>query len=254
MPPSRIPLLRALRGTTGVEPWVQGYELGEAARLQLSPKVEPLESVQELLEYAGVHIAFVVLETEAIEAASLYEHGSYPVVLLNWSLERVRYPLPRRAIIAHELCHLLHDGGEQDLTVAISRSTESTPVEQRANAFAPSFLAPKAWVGPLGGDPRRRVVALAEKWGLSFEGAAWHAKNLGLITAAMADKFARLQSRPRVEASGFEREVYRTSPDQFGIEVEVSDLASGLFSERVIAACAEGLISKGRAAELLSIR
>src|SRR5208337_1305216 len=98
------------------------------------------------------------------------------------SSSRVKYPLSRRAILAHEMCHLLYDGGERDLTI-VSREEglDASGTERRANGFAPNFLAPKDWVRSNGKNAKAIVTELAEQWGLSLEGAAWHAKNLGLI-------------------------------------------------------------------------
>src|SRR5207249_5663828 len=102
------------------EPWTQGYELAFAARQRLVPTQVPLDSVQRTLEDLGVHVALVSFDAHGLEAASLLEPGSAPVILLNKDSTRVRYPLSRRAILAHELCHLLHDGGERELAI-ISR-------------------------------------------------------------------------------------------------------------------------------------
>ncbi|HEX3728514.1 MAG TPA: ImmA/IrrE family metallo-endopeptidase, partial [Opitutaceae bacterium] len=160
-------------------PWKQGYDLGASARERLSPARQPLLSVQAFLESKGVHVAFVPFESKQVEAASLYEDRACPVVLLNADSSRVRNRLSRRAILAHELCHLLHDGGKRDLLTIVSREDEQgEAVEQRANGFAPSFLAPAGWSKLKATDPVEIALELGETWGLSFGGAVWHAKNL----------------------------------------------------------------------------
>lgn len=231
--------------------WEQGYELGRKARRRRAPAPGPIESIQRELEAAVIHVAFVTFEASGIEAASLFESGSVPVVLLNKSAPRVRYPLSRRAILAHELCHLLHDGGERDLLTVVSRNTDDSPVEQRANGFAPSFIAPGPSVRPRRGEKLAVVVDLATTWGLSFEGAVWHASNLDHISSSTAKKL--LRGRKPTIRSNFEPDIPRTPPGQFDIESEPSDLANGLFSEIAIMALAEGLVSRGRATELLSL-
>jgi Zn-dependent peptidase ImmA (M78 family)/transcriptional regulator with XRE-family HTH domain len=240
--------------TKSEEPWRQGYELGACARRDLLPEHQPLISVQEALEKLGVHVAFVRFESTEIEAASLFETGSGPVILLNKSSTRVSYRLSRRAILAHELCHLLHDGGERDLTI-VSREEglDVSGTERRANGFAPNFLAPKDWIDPHGKNAKAIVSALAEAWGLSLEGAAWHAKNLGKISESKIKQFREEAVKPGF-ATRFEPELNHTPADLVGIEREPTDLTNGYLSELAIIASEEGVISKGRAAEILAMR
>jgi hypothetical protein len=160
--------------------------------------------------------------------------------------------MARRAVLAHELCHLLNDGGERNLTV-VSFETDGSTIEQRANGFAPSFIAPAGWVSLRSKDPIAMAQDLASEWGLSFEGAAWHLKNLKRISAETAEELGDLKRKPKLEST-FERPLPRTPPDQFEIEAEASDLALGLLSETAIIAAAEGVISRGRAAEILTLR
>ena len=239
--------------SSSMQPWEDGYALGRAARALLSPS-GAIPSVQRLLEAAGVHVAEVNFEAD-VEAASLYEVGASPVILLNIRVARLAHPLARRAILAHELCHLLHDGGQRDVTV-VTREDDRSPIEQRANGFAPSFIAPRELVVPLAKakkkEPKVLVIELAKAWGLSFEGAAWHAKNLNLLDPLVAEKLAK--GGKRAILSEFEPALRRTPPDQFGIEVEATALSRGLLSETAIVACAEGLVTRERAAEILSLR
>jgi Zn-dependent peptidase ImmA (M78 family)/transcriptional regulator with XRE-family HTH domain len=254
-PTSPVVEARAVRGlSSSTEPWRQGYQLGEAAHAKLLPAVGSIESVQELLEHWGVHVAWVRFEDQRIEAASLYERESAPVILLNLANERVLYGPARRAQLAHELCHLLHDGGEHNLLTVVSReSGHADAAEQRAGGFAPSFLAPRDLVKPTTTKPLALVHELASTWGLSFEGAAWHAKNLDLIPVLAAERLVKAGRKPKY-AIEFEPKLVRTPPAMFGIEVDPTPLTEGLLSETTLIACSEGLISQARAAEILSLR
>jgi Zn-dependent peptidase ImmA (M78 family) len=248
--------LAPLREVKGVrpspEPWRQGYDLGHAARLKVAAAKAPLDSVQQLLEDSGVHVAFVAFSTTDVEAASLFERDACPVILLNRKHARTKLPLSRRAILAHELCHLLHDGGERDLLTVVSRESSHDPVEQRANGFAPNFLAPTEWLAPKARTGRTIVREIAERWGLSFEGAAWHAKHRGWITDKEAETLAR---HPQEVSVTCEQPVARTPPELVGLEgVRPSPLADGLLAETALAAVLDGAISKGRAAEILALR
>jgi Zn-dependent peptidase ImmA (M78 family)/DNA-binding XRE family transcriptional regulator len=232
---------------TRPEPWRQGYSLGALARENLSPAHLPLPSVQGLLERFGVHVAFVPFESDQIEAASLYEDRACPVVLLNETRERVGNRLSRRAILAHELCHLMHDGGKRDLLTIVSRHDEEGElVEQRANGFAPSFMVPRGWADMKATDPAELALELGQTWGLSYEGAVWHAKNLELISPEVADG---LQKRKRVVRPQDFEETVRRRPH----EGEISTLARGLLSDAAIAAFEAGAISHGRLDEILHL-
>ena len=235
-----------------MEPWEHGYQLGIASRERLDRSLAALPSVQGFLEALGVHVADVDFENAAIEAASLYEVGAAPVILINRRATKYGYPLARRAILAHEVCHLLNDGGERNLTV-VSLETDSSPIEQRANGFAPSFIAPGPWVSLRSGEPTAMALELATTWGFSFEGAAWHLKNLRLIDPDVAERLCDLKRKPRIDVA-FEQPLNRTPPDQFGVEGEPSRLVLGLVSETAIIAAAEGVISRGRAAEILALQ
>jgi Zn-dependent peptidase ImmA (M78 family)/transcriptional regulator with XRE-family HTH domain len=233
-------------------PWRQGYDLGERARANLATGGSPLRSVQAKLESLGVHVAFVTFETSDVLAASLFEPGAAPVILLNGAHSRVSESLPRRAVLAHELCHLLHDGGERDLLAIVSRPEEDLSYEQRANGFAPSFMAPASHVQLEGEEPGAIVLQLAYGWGFSYEGAAWHAKNLELITPEEASALVRAPKA--VSAPGFEDPIDRRDPLKLGLEAEATPLTAGLISDRILLALSNELISRGRAAELLSFR
>lgn len=232
--------------------WEQGYKLGKLAREALAPQQAPIRSVQEVLERGGVLVVFASFETDSIEGASLYERDASPTIVLNRHAKRVGQPLSRRAVLAHELCHLLHDSAKQDdLLTVVSRPADRSPMEKRANAFAPSFLAPKSWVDCDRNKPAHvRAQEVANTWGLSYEGAVWHAKNLKLISSKAADELT--QTTGGIDATGFEPDLPRESPDQVGLECEVSELARSALGDLAIWAADKDVISVGRAAEILT--
>lgn len=244
------------------EPWRQGYRLGEAARRSLGIPVGPVIDLQKTLEAAAIHVATLPFSGADIDAASLMEEGAMPVLLLNQRSPRIARLLPRRAAMAHELCHLLHDAGEHDLETQMSRSEGSAqddPAEQRARAFGPAFLAPREEVrhwfrsgsGRKLGDPEAKVIHLAKRWGLSWGGAVWHAKNCQLIRPATADRLAGEPS-PRPDwPVDFERAEPR-STSRLPEGMEPNPLCRGKIAELVGEALEIGAISEGRAREILS--
>ncbi len=243
------------------EPWEQGYRLGAMARDLLKIPVGPIADLRATLERLGTHIATLPFSGPEIDAASLMEEGSMPILLLNQNSPRVSRTLPRRATMAHELCHLLHDAGEQELETRLSYKEDSSEgsVEQRARAFAPAFLAPpdevRHWFRSGGGkhraESRDKVLTLANRWGLSWRGATWHAKNCNLIPSSTAEFLIADGGPPQVWQGDFEQQEARR--DQVSLEgIETSLLCRGRLAEIVVEAYEAGAISRGRAREILT--
>jgi Zn-dependent peptidase ImmA (M78 family) len=265
------PLVSSLRQPRPVsareEPWKQGYSLGEAARRVCKPATGPIRNLESILRSLGVHVADVPFSDRQLDAASLWEPGAVPIILINSSSAGAARTLPRRAALAHELCHLLHDSGENDMTTQLSWDEERShggAVEQRARAFGPAFLARpddvRTWFrrgrGRNLSDPRSKVVKLAERWGLSYFGAIWHAKNCGIIQSRTAHDLKEASAtEPQPWAKHFEIERQsalarlKFSHDEM---IEISDLGRGLIAELAADAATAGSISQGRAREILA--
>lgn len=243
------------------EPWKQGYRLGEAARSSLVPKPGPIPDLERVLEEWGIHFAGVSFQNDGLEAASVWEHGALPVILVNQSSPAARSSLSRRALLAHELCHLLHDSGEQDLTTQLTWGEGAVganeDIEKRARAFAPAFLAPRnevrhwfhAGEGRSLREPEAKVRKLAKRWGFSLKGAVWHAQNCQIIQQPTAQ---RLVVDLAQERHDWEQDFERTSStDDAG---EISTIFGGRIGSLVEQAAAAGVISEGRAKEILTWR
>lgn len=244
------------------DPWREGYELGERARINSGTAHGPMQSVQATVEELGVHVALVEFDSTTREAVSIYRSGAMPVVLLNTNTSRVRHSRSRRAVIGHELCHLLHDAGERPL---LDRDNTTPPlgedVERRANAFAPAFLAPPTWVRertkPVEDDDdqvRRLVAELAATWGFTGMGAVWHAKNCELISAQTAERLAHDPSVASLAPSNhdFERERSRRWHTSDFDLLEVTSFCAGLIGDLALDAADKGVITSNRAREILS--
>lgn len=250
------------------EVWKQGYGLGEIARRALPIQAGPIRDLEQLLVDLGVHIARVELSSPSLDAASLWESDALPTILLNSKSPRVQSVLSRRALLAHELCHLLHDSGENDLTRPLTSAEGSgsyhAEIEQRARAFAPAFLAPRPdirhWFslggGSTIGDAEARVESIAKRWGFSQRGAVWHAKNCGVIrssTAVKLDQAYTVDSHPwsvdfETSARGFEA----ASSQSLRCRNDIAPIARGLLATIVEASATAGFISEGRACEILT--
>jgi Zn-dependent peptidase ImmA (M78 family) len=247
------------------EPWRQGYRVGEDARRKLAPSPGPIRDLERLLTGWGIHVGRVEFSSANLDAASLWEQGSLPIILLNTRSIRSRSSLSRRALLAHELCHLLHDSGEHDLTTQLSWGEGANypeAIEQRARAFAPAFLAPRdevrdwfrAGEGKRIHEPESKVKMLAKRWGFSLRGAIWHAKNCGIIHSTTADDLDRHTSdRDHEWSDEFERGDRETGvAPRRSADYESARIAKGLLSDLVAEAATTSLISEGRAREILT--
>jgi Zn-dependent peptidase ImmA (M78 family) len=258
---------RRIRGlSNSLDPWEEGYRLGEAAREQLVPCSGPIAHLEHSMNDGGIHVARVEFRTNGIEGACAWESGAVPVILLNNRARRVGYSLSRRAILAHELCHLLHDGGEADIATRATCSEKTgnyaQALEQRARAFAPAYLAPpnqvREWVKTVAAaePPTEAVIKLASHWGLSFEGAIWHAKNCGIIEPEIAEKLAATDFQPILPSDDFDS--YDNSLSLLKGYPELPEhpppLMSGWAAKLVVEALRDSVISAGRAKELLAWR
>ncbi len=258
---------RDIRGPSeSLESWEDGYNLGEAARELFGCHPGPIPHLEGLLNNRGVHIARVEFRTPGIEGANVWESGAVPVILLNKDARRVVYSLSRRAILAHELCHLMHDGGEAQIATRATSSegtgNHAEAVEQRARAFAPAFLATRkevrewANIEGLPEDPVALVIRLASQWGMSFQGANWHAKNCGLINPDIADQIDAMGKQPTLPAERFEANESGSSPLMAHPELpkDPAPLMEGWAARLVVEALEAHVISLGRAKELLAWR
>jgi Zn-dependent peptidase ImmA (M78 family) len=155
----------------------------------------------------------------------------------------------RRFALAHELGHQILDLEESGATADEGERDgenywfHTSPREKRANAFAAMFLAPASIVANLIGAPSRvmtsydeakRLVASVRAYvGMGFAATAWHLHNLRYFD----DGMARLLLLAESDADPVDKFEEDTSYD-------------GLH-RRAFEALSKGLISRGRARELL---
>ena len=130
--------------TDGRDPWEQGYELAERARLQLKLGVTELPDLSKVLDHWNISERELPLTDAYIRAIALCGNGLRPTIAVNTNCQQNFTPPGRRFTLAHELCHLLFDQ-EAGVPLAVASGPWApTEIEQRANAFAAMFLMPTA--------------------------------------------------------------------------------------------------------------
>ncbi|MCW7536731.1 XRE family transcriptional regulator [Aquabacterium sp. A7-Y] len=130
----------------------------------------PVKNMIHLLEAKGVRVFSLSIDTEQLDAFSMW-HGKTPFVFLNTnkSCEHSRFDS------AHELGHLVlhrHAGAK------------GQEVEREANAFASAFLMPRASV--LANAPHMatvdQLVRLKAYWTVSVAALAYRLHDVGLVS------------------------------------------------------------------------
>ncbi|GEM_PF-4598911 len=241
--------LPAPAATAVTEPaWRQGYALAEKVRVNLG-LVGPVHDLLGHFEGWGVQVAFVPFSLSDIHAAAVAQPGGLPTILVN-TRSGIRSQRAHRALLAHELCHLLHDASPLRTVTAITRkSWHHQAVEQRANGFAPNFLAPASELQNFQGDDFEFAQHLMDRWGFSKQGAAWHAKN---IRRFPHERVAEIEDATRVR--GGTPPVFRVPrPSAERPFPNLHPLTTGLVERVVMRAWREGLIGRQRAVEILSL-
>ena len=242
----------------GPPAWRAGYALAGQAREQLGIGLEPIESMRELVESRlGIPIIQVELPQE-IAGATISSHGRRGIVLNIAG--RNRNVWIRRTTLAHELAHILFDPEEQlanvrvDSYEQVARNAEHDDqlpdhVEQRANAFAVEFLAPREAVKQLVPSPAQVSAASVEQvmshFGIGKAAARFHVGNAWWGQAELPDA-ATIQATPRDDqqaAEDFTLHYFQPSltPDQ----------RRGRFASLVGEAVDKGLVTEDTAAQYL---
>ncbi|WP_226653588.1 XRE family transcriptional regulator [Leifsonia sp. LS1] len=128
---------------------------------------EPIESMTEVLERAGVMVVPVELDTVKLDAIGGWPEDGAPIVMVSTHAPGER----QRFTLAHELGHaIMHDGTGDDQ-------------EAEADQFASAFLMPVSMArSELVNPTLSSLTALKSRWGVSIAALARRARDLGLMT------------------------------------------------------------------------
>ena len=243
--------------------WKVGQELSERARAILKIGHGPIGSMRELVEDTlCIPVIQAELSQNRIAGATISVTDGVETwrgIVLNLKGANEN-PLVRRATLAHEIAHLLFDPDQYLDTVRVDtyEALDANPnsaagiadndhylVEQRANAFAISFLAPVEQVRSMAkpsftGEDVSRVVS---KYGISVTAASYHVANANYQHGDYPDDV------PADNGDDW-KGVENFLVDAFPI-TSTPSTRHGRFARLVVQACSRGLISVESAAEYL---
>jgi Zn-dependent peptidase ImmA (M78 family)/transcriptional regulator with XRE-family HTH domain len=229
----------------GERPHESGYDRARYLRRRLADALPaqadlatPLRNVARLIEdELGILVVERPFRTASVQEASC-RRGPARLIMV----EPNQPETSRRWALAHGLAHHLLDLKEEDAQpdeFDERFSMEKHPREQRADAFAAMFLAPKEAIEAIlqgrslthHSDARAAVEECRRRLGLNFIPMTRQLQDLALITRGLADTLIQSPTTDAVEG------------------LEDLRLSDGL-RRRVFAALDSDSISRGRAREL----
>lgn len=182
--PRSTPSLDALaqaapRQAPSVPPFDQGQCLANWLRKQLRLRSDQRVDPIRILAEWSVPVREVEMDSEQIDAVSVWGKANGPVVLVNPRGKHSQSAPGRRATLAHEVCHLLVDREGAMPLAEVLGGMVPREEEARARAFAAELLLPREVAGAAfqADEPESVAKGLARKFGVSFEIVAWQARN-----------------------------------------------------------------------------
>jgi Zn-dependent peptidase ImmA (M78 family)/DNA-binding XRE family transcriptional regulator len=189
--------------------WKQGYELAQRTRelFELDSE-EPIPSLRSLLDEQNEIPLLALVMGQNVAGATLANGAHRGIVVNTVGLNENVWV--RRTTAAHELCHFLWDSDENldrlrvDSYDVLEKGFHTPPadrIEQRANAFAVEFLAPRRGIVRLVRSVATRDEALSlvsQHYGISVSAASYHLDNANHGNPALYGE-ARLSVQPSDE-------------------------------------------------------
>lgn len=172
-----------------VRPFLQGEAAAGFVREWLDLPSDRAVDIFETLSSLGLDIRHRAAEPVTLDGLAIWGKRHGPGVFLNEASGRIfrenegiKESSGARVTLAHELCHLLLDGGHAISAIEVLKARMPAGVEQRAKSFAGEFLLPSRiaaqhWVDA--GRPSDRgglnalLETLAETFGVTWSVAAW---------------------------------------------------------------------------------
>lgn len=173
-------------------PAEDGYDLAEELHEHYEGKFHRGDSVdiEGMLEALRVEVTGLQLRDRAVSGVSIAGPGHRPAIGVNANHPANERECGRRFTLAHELCHLLFDRGEEGRVAIASGPWAPRGMERRADAFAAMLLMPWPAVQRAAArsnadiDTAEGVRGVAQRLRVGAPAALSHLTNMALIDAA----------------------------------------------------------------------
>ena len=234
----------------------QAEDLARRARAVLGNEREPIVSVRAEMRRLGVPTFLADFGTDKVDGMAWRGLDGCPFVAANVRARGGKFSALRMTF-GHELCHVLFDGTKlASFGLVERRSDYGDSLEQRANAFAAYFLAPRETVRRFLRERRWRegerpwpadIRALSEYFGMGVEAIAAHLVNCEVWGAEDMRRYRSLKTR---DAAGEDdAELHPTDA-----EAQIACERRGELLDLATLALERGEISIGRFRELVALR
>jgi Zn-dependent peptidase ImmA (M78 family) len=169
-----------------------GYDKARLVRSALSiehdvPLLGRYDLETEVLPQLGVAVHDFTFDDSQVDGVAIFAPGRRPMIGVNLSGRFSSTVWGRRMTLAHELCHLLYDLGDNGGVGIVSNPWAPYLLERRANAFAAMLLMPREVLdATLPPDPRHwtpeLMRAAMNTLGVGRSALTWHLYNLNRIS------------------------------------------------------------------------
>ncbi len=233
----------------------QAEELASNARDCIGHSLEPIASVRAAMKRLGVATFLCDLGTSDVDGLMWRSSNGEKCAAANVRA-RGGKTTALRMTFAHELAHALFDGSRaQSIGLVEARTESKAGFEQRANAFAAHFLAPRHAVRRFLEERglrqhekpnRQHLLSLSAHFGMGVEALGWHLVTCRYWTAEDVVAHRGLTSH---DQSGEDDMEHRPTPAEASVAIE----RRGEVLELATLALARGDITVGRWRELLDL-
>ncbi len=237
----------------GSAPYQQGADAARIVRLRFGIAPGPIASMRDLVRdlMPEIRLFYAELGSQGPAGVTLADAQIPTTIVLNLEGKN-RSPAVRRFSLAHELAHLFIDRPRlKPLAILSGYQTESAlATEQRANAFAVRLLCPQNELESLRRDALEAAKTLIEKYGMHYAAARLYLRNARGITT-LPERIPEALLMSSIEHKWEEAEephglsgfpIKRVPPER---RTYVAAAAAQAYSQ--------GLISRGRFAEMLRV-
>lgn len=198
--------LRRLRGRLNHEPTLgpprakDGQRRAGAVRAALRWRRRKLD-VEGILCNAQCEIARLALDDRMTDGIALWTHEERALIVANTSSPRTQTVWGLRAMLAHELYHLLYDAHDARFFAEATSDMTPTPSEPAANAFAAELLLPAQYLPRDVGRFGEKVTAdavkkLCDEFGVGWELAVRQLQNRRRLPRPAVDALLDLVKKP----------------------------------------------------------
>lgn len=139
--------------------------------------IGPLLNITGFLESLGIFIIFTDLQSEKIDAFTIFQENGRPIILINsrrTSSSRIRFNL------VHEFAHILF---HREYVKKYENGAKYSRIEREANYFSGCFLVPEeGLLNDMSAVSLQHFIVLKQHWHVAIAALIYRANQCGFIS------------------------------------------------------------------------